>query len=416
MAITAAMIRNTFWIPRIRQVLKSILRVCVTCLKVNGGSYKLPESPPLPKFRLLEAPPFTVCGVDFTGVLFFRSPLSNTNKAYICLFTCAVTRAIHLEVVTDMTTDSFIRAFRRFAGRCSLPRHMVSDNGLTFVAGANIIKKLCNDKTVNTYLANHNVEWTFIPKRAPWFGGFYERLIGITKTTLKKMLGRYLVTLDELLTLVVEVEALVNERPVTYTFTELQEPQPLTPSMLLYGRSLTVLPHQNVSEDELNDPDYNVDQSTLDKRSKHLDMLIDQAWKRWKSDYLPHLREAHINNAKIRGRTTQNQVGIGDVVLVHSDTNKRTHWPLAVVTRLNWGNDGLVRSVEIKTKHGTTNRPLAKLYPLEVSSHFEISSDQVNPIDHTTDKPSNELPQKAKRQAALGAKEQIRKWTSQLLS
>ena len=133
---------------------------------------------------------------------------------------------------------------------------------------------------VSTYLASHNVQWKFILKRAPWFGGFYERPIEINKNTLKKVSGRALVTLDELHTLAVQVEAVVNERPLTYVSSQTGEPQPLTPSMLLYGRSLTTLPYQSVTKEELDDPDYGVNQSTLNNRMTQLDILIQQCWKR----------------------------------------------------------------------------------------------------------------------------------------
>ena len=112
---TVSHIRQTFWIPKIRQVVKTVLWKCVTCLKVNGKSYQIPVVPPLPKCRLENTPPFTICGVDFTGALSYKTEHSNTNKAYVCLFTCAVTRAVNLEIVTDMTAKGFLRAFRRFA-------------------------------------------------------------------------------------------------------------------------------------------------------------------------------------------------------------------------------------------------------------------------------------------------------------
>ena len=119
--------------------MKFIIRKCVTCLKVAGPPYRKPVTPPLPKCRLDQSPPFTICGVDFTGALYCRDA-RGTFKAYICLFTCAVTRAIHLEVVTDMSTETFLRAFRRFAARRSLPRHVISDNAMTFVAAADDIE------------------------------------------------------------------------------------------------------------------------------------------------------------------------------------------------------------------------------------------------------------------------------------
>ena len=175
---TIAQMRRRYWVPRIRQVTKTIIRSCTVCRKWMGRPYRSFETPPLPSFRLTEGPAFVACGVDFTGTLYYKSTPTHNNKAYICLFTCAVTRAVHLEIVTDMTANAFLRAFKRFAARRSLPRHMISDNGLTFIAGAEEIQKICKDPEVCGYLANHNVKWTFIPKRAPWVGGFYERLIG----------------------------------------------------------------------------------------------------------------------------------------------------------------------------------------------------------------------------------------------
>jgi len=145
--------------------------------------------------------------------------------------------------MTDMTTDSFLRAFRGFAGRRSLPTHMVSDSGFTFIATVEQIRELFEDPSVDKYLTKKGVQSTFIPKRAPWFGGFYEQLIGITKNTLKKTLGRSLVNLDELNTIVIEIESVINDRPITYISTYIGEFDPLSHPMLMYGRPITSLPH-----------------------------------------------------------------------------------------------------------------------------------------------------------------------------
>ena len=375
---TVTFIRNRFWIPKIRQVVKRIIRSCVTCIKVIGKPFRSPEIPPLPKCRLQEGDPFTVTGVDFTGALFYKTNdgSNKTMKAYICLFTCAVTRAVHIEVVADMSTWTFLQAFRRFAARRSLPNHMISDNGSTFLAGAEEISKVCKDSKVHNYLTSRNITWHFIPKRAPWFGGFYERLIGITKTTLKKTLGKKLLSLNELVTLVTEVETIINERPMTYMASDVHEPQPLTPSMLLNGRSLMIMPHSYATEEDLTDPDFGNNDRLFHQRSLHLDVIFKQLWSRWRNEYLPSLRETHIHNMKGHAGLSENKIKVGDVVLVHEDSHKRIQWPLAVVTKLKTGNDNLVRSAEIKMKNGISNRPITKLYPLEVS----CSPDDVSPV------------------------------------
>ncbi|XP_006816667.1 uncharacterized protein LOC102806440, partial [Saccoglossus kowalevskii] len=177
--------------------------------------FRKPIPAPLQACRLHNAPPVTATGVDFTGAVFV-SVEKTERKAYICLLTCAVTRAIHLELVMDLSTDTFLRAFRRFAARRSLPSKIVSDNGSTYLSAAKEIQKLLESASIQNYFANHRMEWSFIPKRAPWFGGLWERLIGMTKTSLKKVLGHAFVSVDELQTVLTEIEATLNDRPLTY--------------------------------------------------------------------------------------------------------------------------------------------------------------------------------------------------------
>ena len=104
-----------------QQCVKSLLRQCVPCRKLTGKPHRAPDPPPLPKIRVTEAPTFTITGVDFTGALFVKEGVQE-KKVYICLFTCATTRAVHLEVVSDLTVGTFLLAFRRFSSRKFLPR------------------------------------------------------------------------------------------------------------------------------------------------------------------------------------------------------------------------------------------------------------------------------------------------------
>ena len=195
------------------------------------------------------------------------------------------------------------------------------------------IRELFKDPSVNNYLTKKGVQWTFIPKRSPWFGGLYERLIRITKYTHKKTLGRSLVNLDELNTIVIKIESVINDRPITYISTDIGEFDPLSPFMLMYGRPITSLPHQSISQEELDNPDNGVDRTVFQKRSKRLDQLFEQCWLRWRDECLPSLREVHMQQAKKIGQSV-NHIEVGDVVLVHSDNNKRVLWSLAIVTKL----------------------------------------------------------------------------------
>ncbi|XP_053388226.1 uncharacterized protein LOC128551404 [Mercenaria mercenaria] len=183
---TITFLRQKYWIPSIGQNVKVILRKCTCCKKIVGKPYSAPDPPPLPKSRVSDVKPFTYTGVDFTGALLVRDNNRNDVKAYLCLFTCATTRAVHLELVPDLSAESFLQAFRRFCSRKSVPHVMMSDNADTFLSASRQLQDLVQSITVREELNDRGIEWKMIPKRAPWFGGMWERLIGLTKTTIRK--------------------------------------------------------------------------------------------------------------------------------------------------------------------------------------------------------------------------------------
>lgn len=400
---TLTMLRQTYWIPSARQRIKTIIRKCVICRKTSGKPYAMPEPPPLVKSRVSETHPFQVTGVDFTGALFVRTP-NGEHKVYICLFTCAVSRAIHLEIVSDLTVESFLYAFRRFAGRRSVPRLLLSDNGSTFLAAAEELKTLFQSVELSEALAQRGTEWRFIPKRAPWFGGFWERLIGLTKTSLKKTLGRTYATLESLQTIVVEIEAHLNDRPLTYVSSDIGDPEPITPSHLLHGRRIVTLPH-SAAEDEVQDPNFG-DTSEVKRRATKQAHIIKHFQSRWKNEYLTALREAY----RARGSNTQ-QVKIGDVVLIHDDS-PRINWRMAVIESVNKGKDGVIRYVNLRTTTGRTNRPITRLYPLEVTA--EQTSTNVQ-SDLNSERPLTDVPtRRPVREAARKGQQLMKQWITSL--
>ena len=178
--------------------MKSIIYKCTTCKKYSGKFYPNPDPVPLPEIRERDAPPFTITGVDFTGALYVQEH-NQELKVYICLFTCATSRAIHLEVVDDLSVDMFLLSFRRFASRRSLPNIMVYDNAYTYQSVSEELLKLFKSQELSHNLSKQVVQWRFIPKRSPWYGGWWERLIGLTKSTLKKVLGRTLTCITDLI-------------------------------------------------------------------------------------------------------------------------------------------------------------------------------------------------------------------------
>ncbi|XP_074651589.1 uncharacterized protein LOC141906245 [Tubulanus polymorphus] len=405
--VTVTQIRQVYWILNIRRNVYCILRKCTTCKFAQGRAYQSPVAPPLREIRVRDAPPFTVTGIDFTGELLVRNRHSNNeSKCYIVLFTCASTRAVHLDIVTDMGTATFLRAFRRFVSRRSTPKQVVSDNQSTFECAAKEIRQLFNSPDVQRYFAGNRIQWDFTPKRAPWYGGFWERLVGITKMCLRKVLRRAFITEDELRTAVVEIEASLNDRPITYVYSTENplDPTPLTPAHLLHGRMITTLP--TWTSVDLDDPTYLSAVSEHQKRAKYLSSLLERFRKRWSDEYLVQLRERHTGTGKL-----SNQIKVGEIVLVHEDNVKRVKWKMALVERLLRGKDGLIRAADIKTANGRTNRPITKLYPLEVNHQPDDQPE--TDFDPVTDQNKDTLP---KRRSAVAARENLKRWTADILN
>jgi hypothetical protein len=280
-----------------------------------------------------------------------------------------------------------------------MPSFIITDNSSTFTAASQLIQQAVENDTCKKFFADHRIQWSFIPKSAPWFGGFYERLIGVTKTALRKALGKATVTFDELQTIVVQAESIINDRPLTTLHDGPDDSLALTPSHLLYGRQLNSLPKLFSDNLDWDDPTYDPSSRAVNKRLQQLQKILADFWQQWRDEYLPVLRERH-QTTKGRGRTYDNKIKVGDVVLVRSDVDKRIHWPLAMVTELEIGADGFVRSATIRTRNGkTTNRPISKLYPLEVTAVLqdETSGSNMNPDKDVL--PTQRAPRPARRAA-----------------
>ena len=199
---------------------------------------------------------------------------------------------------------------------------MLLDNASTYVAAAKDLEQLFASPKLEEALSSRGIKWQFIPKRAPWYGGFWERIIGLTKTTIRKVLGRSFITLEALQTLVVEIEAVLNDRPLTYLSADVDDPEPLTPSHLLYGRRITTLPHPEFEDNKLTDPTY-CTSSTLREKSRRQSQLLQHFQSRWKKEYIISLRETH----RMTGTNLQT-VKVGDIVLIHDDTPRMQWRPL----------------------------------------------------------------------------------------
>ena len=368
---TLAEIRSRFWITKGRQYVKKVIRNCFICKKWEGKPYSAPAASALPDFRVTKAPPFSKVGVDFAGPLYIKVSKNVMSKAYIVLFTCCVTRALHLELATDLKAETFVNCLRRFCSRRGTPTLIVSDNAKTFKATSNLLRTLEGDESVSNLLDRKRITWRFNLERSPWMGGFFERMVQSVKRCLRKVLGNAKLSLDELSAVLAEVESTLNSRPLTY---EYETEQVLTPSHLIFGRRLSPVSWDigSTIEPEQNNTD------SLCKRFLYLSRKLDHFWNRWKSEYLTDLREQH----KLE-KSKPISVAEGEVVLLHDDNSKRGQWKVGVIERLVVGKDGQVRGASVRTtmqgkgKLQYLNRPLQKLFPLEITSVDQKSEQKV---------------------------------------
>nr|XP_042912686.1 uncharacterized protein LOC122272764 [Parasteatoda tepidariorum] len=173
-------LRERFWLLCGRRTVKSVLRSCVVCKHFSAKSVDPPTASP-PADKIQDAAVFQVTGVDFAGPVI----LKDNSKAWICIFTCAVYRAAHLELVTSLSTEAFLLCFHRFVCRRGKPSIVYSDNGTNFTGSAKALS--CIDfKQVFVKARDQQITWKFIPPSAPWWGGFWERLVRMMKGLLKK--------------------------------------------------------------------------------------------------------------------------------------------------------------------------------------------------------------------------------------
>ena len=335
-------VRGFYWVPHCRRTISKIVRSCGKCRRVNAGFYPDPDPPPMPDFRLAKVDAFDHIGLDHCGPLYIKEG-SKLQKVYVLILTCAVARAVHLELVRDMSVQQFMHGFRRFVARRGLPSFILSDNSATFKCASSEFTTILNDPKFQKYLNGRNIRWQRYLEYSPWWGGWVERLNHVFKSALRKVLGGACVSFDELSTLLVEVESIMNSRPISYVYDDVHEGQAITPSILMCGKDLTQLP-PNMFE-------YKFERKhpqTCRERLKYLDKIKTYFWTRWTREYLAELAEKHARAHKGEVREPK----VDDIVLVKEggETVKipRHLWKIGRIMAVHEGRDGKVRSVDVR--------------------------------------------------------------------
>jgi len=322
-----------FWVIGGLSVTAAIIGKCTVCKKLRAPLQQQKMSD-LPKDRLEPAPPFTYCGVDYFGPFSIKEGRREV-KRYGVLFTCMASRAIHLETAVSLSTDSFINALRRFLAERGPVRQIRSDCGTNFVGARNELKEALDEEKVRGMLLKENCEWiTFKmnPPSASHAGGVWERQIRSVRNALQPLLIEAGCQLDDesFRTLMKEVQAIVNSRPLTTMDTENVEP--LTPNHLLTMKTKILLPPPGV---------FMKADLYCRKRWRRVQHLTNEFWKKWRKEYLQTLQMRKKWTAPTRN------VKVDDVVIIKDDNLPRNDWKLARVHEVFPSDDGLVRKVRL---------------------------------------------------------------------
>ena len=272
-------------------------------------------------------------------------------KAY--LFVCLTVKAVHLEVVSNLTTEAFIAALCRFIARRGYPSLIWSDHSSNFVGANNELKELQSLLTdpnmqgsVSDFCSAHNIQWKFIPERAPHFGGIWESAVKSVKTHLKRIVSPIRLTFEEFTTVLTQIEACLNSRPLTPTNSPDDDGiTVLTPGHFLIGKPITALP----------DSHHSYRSTSLLKHWHLCQQLVRHFWQRWQNEYL------HTLNKYNKWHFPARNVAVRDIVILQETSTIPTKWPIARVVAVHPGSDESVRVVTIKTPQGTYKRPISKL-------------------------------------------------------
>ncbi len=353
-AITLTHLLNRFWIVQGRRQVRRIVSGCLSCRRRNPRPLQQVMAP-VPDLRLPqgESPaPFDSVGIDMAGPFVISNDKRVTlQKRYFLLITCTVTRAVHLEPLASANTASFLTAYERFLARRrgqDHPAQAVCDNGSNLTSGARELAQLWKHNDQTTIRERYgNTNWTFTPPLASHYGGIYERLVGAVKTSLYHALPQESPFSDEEFhTALVEVEGILNSRPLSYVSGDPDTPRPLTPA-----DALGVPPYRQLAPA----PPAGW---KLQRRWHFFQARLDAFWKRFAQEVIPYLQLAH------KWTKTRRDLRKGDVVLILDD-QCRGRWPLALVHAVEEGADGHVRAVLVRQpgipKHLIRRRPISKL-------------------------------------------------------
>jgi hypothetical protein len=356
---TLSFIMQRYWILHGKSIVRKEVQLCIKCVRARPQLVQQ-KMGDLPAERVTIAATFDEDGVDYAGPFTIKlSSVRNAKlgKAYIALFVCFATKATHLEVVSDLTTKAFLAALDRFISRRSRPSNIYSDNGTNFVGAKNelndlyeFLKKHETQQEIIEHLRRQEIDWHFIPPRAPTFGGLWEAAVKSMKHHLTRIVGNAALTFEELATVAAKIESILNSRPLTPLSGDPNDLEALTPGHFLVHRPLNAKPER----------DFTTTPTNRLQRWDRITQINQHFWKRWSDEYLTELQTRNKNAHDVI------PIEVGQLVVIKNEDVAPLAWPLGRIASINPGKDGATRVAQVKTAKGIIPRPLNKLVLLPI--------------------------------------------------
>ena len=354
-------IRQNFWIIKLKQRVKKILKGCIPCIKAKIKTYTQ-RMGALPLSRVQGFRPFLKCGVDFAGPILLRPYKGRgkiTVKGYICVFVCLATRALHLELVMGLSAENFIYSLQRFISTRGHVQEIMSDNGKNFIGAVSSLQKAENtigtsefDSEVERFMTNNHITWKFIPVASPNYGGIWEAGVRSVKDHIKRSFGEQILTIEEIQTILCQIEGILNSRPLTAIQEDPCEPQVLTPAHFIIGETFSTTIFDRIEPEKF----------SLGDRYRLMQEIVKSFWSRWNKEYLNTLQ------IKSKWKSDSKNAAVGDLVIIKRNQDAPKTWSRGIITKVYPGSDELVRTVEVRKGNKTTVESVRNLIPLNVEA------------------------------------------------
>ncbi len=332
-----AELRKRFWITKGREAVRKVLRECVKCRRLRRHTVTQ-QMGLIAELRVPDEASyvFQFTAVDAAGPFFTKMPRGHARrKRYMLVFTCCTFRCTHLELLTALDTDSFLLAFERFIARRGRPRVLAMDNGTNFVGGASELVKAWQDLQTDTIRKRYEITFKFNVPLAPHRNGLVERIVGSAKRALLHILKpEVAVTDEELMTAFAMVEAVLNARPLTYVGSDFKDLEPLTPEHFLGTSNAQALGLSSLTSSH-----------SFTRRIRCFREIMQHFIVRFQKEYVPGLQPRQ------KWQKQMENLKPGAIVTVF-DPNSPKYWPLAVVSSVKKGKDGLVRTLKYRLSNG----------------------------------------------------------------